>query len=180
VCRNIVEALGGEMSVRSEVGRGSCFTLSFPPVPERDARGSAASKFERARVAGPHGKVLVVDDEPLFRSLIARVLQGHHEVVLSASAPDALAVLRERRDFDLVLCDLMMPGMSGTEFFAEVERRFPEMADAVAFMTGGAFTPDSADLVAAHPGRCVQKPFSGDALLAFVARSIAREPEPPP
>ncbi len=117
----------------------------------------------------------MVDDEPLFRALIARVLQGTYEVVLADSATHALTVLRERRDFDLVLCDLMMPSVSGVEFYAEVQRRFPELTDAVAFMTGGAFTPESADLVAALPGRCIQKPFGGDALLAFVARAITRE-----
>jgi len=99
--------------------------------------------------------------------------------VSAESAPQALHVLRERRDFDLVLCDLMMPGVSGVEFYGEVQRRFPELTDVVAFMTGGAFTQESADLVAALPGRCIQKPFGGDALLAFVARSIARELEAP-
>jgi CheY-like chemotaxis protein len=100
-------------------------------------------------------------------------------VVSTEGAAKALGVLRERRDFDLILCDLMMPEMSGVEFYAEVERRFPELTDAVTFMTGGAFTPESADFVAAHPNRCIQKPFGGDALLTFVARSIARELEAP-
>jgi PAS domain S-box-containing protein len=172
VCRGIVESFGGEISVESTPGRGSCFRLSFPPAKDRRELGSQPN---HARSGGRRGKVLVVDDEPLFRSLIARVLQKHYEVALAASAADAITLLRERRDFDLVLCDLMMPEMSGTELYAQIQQRFPELEGAVVFMTGGAFTTESAEFVARHPTRCIQKPFGGDALLAFVARSIARE-----
>ncbi len=72
----------------------------------------------------------------------------------------------------------MMPGVSGAEFYAEVKLRFPEFTDAVAFMTGGALTQESADLVAAHPERCIPKPFGGGTLLAFVARWLTRDLEP--
>lgn len=173
VCRNIVQALGGEMSVRSEVGRGSSFRLSFPPARERVTERPTSERVERATTTSRRGLVLVVDDEPLFRSLIARVLKDHHDVVLAESGHEALALLRERRDFDVVLCDLMMPGLSGMELFDEVKLRYPEVLGTLAFTTGGAFTPDSANFVAKHASRCIQKPFGGDALLAFVGRVMA-------
>ncbi len=98
VCRSVVEELGGELTASSEAGRGSCFRLTLPPAIERDGRRNEP-KAGRLRASGPRAKVLAVDDEPLFRSLIARVLQGHHEVVLAGSAAEALEILRGRRDF---------------------------------------------------------------------------------
>lgn len=71
-------------------------------------------------------RVMVVDDEPLNLDLLRRTLQRQFEVVEAISASEALEWL-ERRDGDLavILCDQLMPGMSGTQLAADVRRRWP-------------------------------------------------------
>ncbi|HEX6245585.1 MAG TPA: response regulator, partial [Polyangiales bacterium] len=62
-------------------------------------------------------------------------------------------------DFDAVLCDVMMPEMTGVELYATLERCRPELAERMLFITGGAFTPSTQEFVQAMADRCLAKPF---------------------
>jgi CheY-like chemotaxis protein len=71
--------------------------------------------------------------------------------------------------FDVVFCDLMMPDMSGVEFYAELERTAPQLVERVVFLTGGAFTPASRQFLARVPNPRLHKPFDAKVLRATVA-----------
>ncbi len=86
-------------------------------------------------------RVLVIDDEPAIARSIQRILQGANDVVLARDAADALTRVRGGERFDLLLCDLQMPGMSGMQLHEELDRVCPEQADRMLFMTGGALPP---------------------------------------
>jgi len=90
---------------------------------------------------------------------LRRALQRHYRVVLADSAEDARRVLGAGAHFDLMLCDLMMPGMSGMDLAAWVAEHHPALAGRMIFMTGGAFTPEAEQFLAdaAHPS--LEKPF---------------------
>jgi CheY-like chemotaxis protein len=82
----------------------------------------------------------------------------------------ALELLTVDSAFDLILCDLMMPGMTGMEFYAELSRTVPELAPRTVFMTGGAFTAGASKFLESVPNRRLDKPFSADTLRSTIAK----------
>lgn len=169
ICRNLVEAMGGEIAVESAPGRGSVFRVSLPPAP-----ATAVEPVPRAAsgiTAGARrGRLLVVDDDPLVARSIRRVLERDHEVVMETSSREALGRFQAGERFDLVLCDVMMPQMSGPEFHAALGRLVPEQAKRVVFVTGGAFTATTLSYLEEVGARTVEKPFEAENL-----RALARD-----
>ena len=104
--------------------------------------------------------MLVGDDEPLIGSTVGRALGRGVDVVSVESAIDALALLRAGERFDLILSDLMMPGMTGMQLHAEVQRFSADLAGRMMFMTGGAFTPAARDFLDVVSNARLDKPFS--------------------
>lgn len=137
ICHGIVESLGGEISVRSEIGAGTVFTIRLPAEPP-DLKPLAPLK--RVPRATRRGKVLIVDDEVAFAGSLQRGLGRDHDVVVLRSGRDALAQIRSGERFDAILCDLMMPEITGMELHARLLELAPEQADRMVFVTGGAFT----------------------------------------
>ncbi|HEY5145459.1 MAG TPA: response regulator, partial [Polyangiaceae bacterium] len=172
ISHNIVTAARGELSVESAPGRGTVFRVVLP--------ASAESTSSAPPPAGPseppparRAAILVVDDEPALGSTIRRVLR-HHDVTAVVTAQDALALLAAGRAFDVVLSDLMMPGMSGIELYAELLRLYPETARRVVFLTGGAFTPDANAFLDRVDNERMDKPFNSDALRRMVQKIATR------
>jgi CheY-like chemotaxis protein len=93
---------------------------------------------------------------------------------METSARAALERLRAGERFDAILCDLMMPEMTGMQFHAGLSAAAPEQASRVLFLTGGAFTPATQAFLAGVPNPRVDKPFDGDALRAIVAEIAGR------
>jgi CheY-like chemotaxis protein len=110
--------------------------------------------------------VLVVDDEPAVAGIVARALEAH-DVTVAANGDEALALCRERT-FDVILCDVTMPGADGIEFWEALRGDGCGLERRVAFMTGGTFTQRARDFLAGVPNRCLEKPFTIDELEAVV------------
>ena len=100
-----------------------------------------------------------MDDEPDVLSALRRTLQAEHDVVLACGGADALARLRGGERFDVVLCDLAMPDVSGTDVFASAAVISPALAERFVFMTAGAFTPEMQGFLATIENGNLQKPF---------------------
>jgi two-component system NtrC family sensor kinase len=170
ICRGIVAALGGEIQVESDVGRGSCFRVVLPSSgPALPAAQAVAVHAADAGQVTP-GTVLVIDDEAQVGSAIARVLAPPHQVIRTTDAREALAMLRQGRRFDAVLCDLMMPHVTGMDLYQEVLSFAPEQAQRMVFMTGGAFTNRARRFLEDTRIRSLEKPFQATTLLDVVER----------
>jgi CheY-like chemotaxis protein len=118
------------------------------------------------------GHVLVIDDEASLCTVIRRTLGSEHEVVTVTSARQALELFGGGERFDIVLCDLMMPQMTGMELHAELMRLVPDQAQKMIFMTGGAFSEEAAQFLTKVPNATVEKPFKTTALRELVRNQI--------
>jgi CheY-like chemotaxis protein len=116
------------------------------------------------------GSILVIDDEPLVGRLVARVLSRAHQVTVLLSAREALARLTAGERFDLVLCDLMMPDLTGMDLYAEVVVLAADQAERMVFLTGGAYTPRAQAFLEQRP--YLEKPFDLGALEALVNERV--------
>jgi CheY-like chemotaxis protein len=157
ICHRIISSFDGTISVDSELGRGSTFRVRLMPIDDDMPRSAEAEIDEPPAVR--RGRVLVIDDEPGIGLLIRKVIEHDHEVAVTTAASEALEWIAAGRRFDLILCDLMMPHMTGMDFFEQLARIAPEQSEEIVFLTGGAFTPRARQFLVDVGRPCVEKPF---------------------
>jgi PAS domain S-box-containing protein len=172
ICHSIITKMGGSISVSSEVGRGTTFQVRVPVDREVQALSIRTPTPPPAR-SPDRAKVLVVDDELTVVSMLSRILTEEHNVEIATSAETALELI-DRSDFDVVLCDLLMPNMSGVDLYEEVLRRYPGFQKRIVFMTGGAFTPRAAQFLARVDNPRIEKPFDMKSLRRLVRDMATR------
>ena len=123
-------------------------------------------------------RILVVDDEKETGDYLQLLLtKAGYEVVALTDPTQVMDRLRAE-DFHLVILDMMMPQMSGTELHQRVAAGHPDLARRMIFITGGAFTAGAAGALAGLPNPCVTKPFQAAQLKAALERVAAGAPGP--
>ncbi|HET9622099.1 MAG TPA: response regulator [Kofleriaceae bacterium] len=172
VSREIVVGYGGAIDVESELGVGTRMRVSLPHAVAAVARTRTATVVPSPRPKARRAKVLVIDDEPLLARAIERGLSAHHQVVVASRARDALERISHGETFDTILCDLMMPDVSGIDVHAYLEREHPALVPRVVFMTGGAFTASAKQFLHDIPNEHIVKPFSISEILKIVERQL--------
>ncbi|GAC1536541.1 MAG: hypothetical protein NVS2B9_02340 [Myxococcales bacterium] len=179
ICHNLVVSFGGEIQMESEPGKGALFRVLLPGLQVSVAAPApVAPSVRRQRpVAGPGRRILVIDDEPLVGASIRRALRNDFQVEGVLSAAEALDRVRDGETYDAILCDLLMPEMTGMDLKAALDEVAPSQSQRMLFMTGGAFT-EAAERFIAQPGiRHLLKPFSREALDAAL-RTLEEEAPP--
>jgi PAS domain S-box-containing protein len=171
ICHRIVTDMGGELTVDSEIGKGTTFRVALP-LPGTPEVAMKPFVREPVRVTGRRGKILVVDDEEIVLRTVKRLLSKDHDVLTIADAKEALALCAGGRTFDLILCDLMMPDMTGMDLHAELARIAPKQAARMIFLTGGAFTAKAVQFLAETVQAHIDKPFDPHALRSIVQRCM--------
>jgi CheY-like chemotaxis protein len=165
----------GALSVRSTEGVGTRFTLAFPAAES----GERAESRGREEVIPAGGEtILMAEDEELVRSLLAITLErAGYRVIASANGEEALARLREEgiSEIDLLMTDIVMPGMNG----AELARRVRELDPTIPVLYVSAHPQNRGPSVPSQTlpsGRYLTKPFENAALLAEVRLAIDGHP----
>lgn len=105
-------------------------------------------------------RVLVIDDEQLLGQTIQLGLEDTMQVELETSGAKGLERIMKDEGFELVLCDLSLPDLSGIEIYATVADRKPELTDRFVVMTGGAVSNESRDFLDNYSGPLLNKPFT--------------------
>jgi nitrogen-specific signal transduction histidine kinase/ActR/RegA family two-component response regulator len=172
ICRNVVTALGGTITVTSEPAVGNRFTVTLPASGAVAASGVGIRARSRERVT-IRARILIIDDEPLLGQTLRFAFQDRHDVEVAASGREALERLTTDVAFDLVLCDLMMPEVSGEHVYRAVRERSPSLLPRFVFMTGGAFTERSQEFLAQFDGRQLEKPFNIDEVESLLSEISA-------
>jgi two-component system, cell cycle sensor histidine kinase and response regulator CckA len=159
----IVAEAGGEVSASSEPGAGSVFRISLPRVAETPApQGPEATRPDERQGTET---VLVAEDEETIRRLVTQVLsRSGYTVHVAASGDEALALLERERSVDLLLTDVVMPGMSGPDLARAATATNPALR--VLYTSGYASEPDEA--FEDPDVEFIGKPFSPQALVAKV------------
>lgn len=140
VCRSLAADMGGTMEVMP-LARGTQVTIALPaarspasvPPPTPRPRDGLPGNLRR-------GRVLVIDDDRSFLDMTCRILQREHEVLGTHDPVEALGRIERGERFDVILCDMMMPSMSGADLHAALSRLAPHVAQRMVFLTAGAFT----------------------------------------
>jgi len=167
ICRQIVADLEGSLDARSELGAGTTIRLELP-----SARANRSAEPPPSPDAGgTKGRILVVDDEPVIRSAVRRMLAPDHDVIGISSVREAVERAQAGEAFDAVLCDFVMPELTGMDLLAEFAAISADLARRVIFMTDGSFLPGGAGFLEGIENPKVEKPFDAAALRS-VLRSV--------
>jgi CheY-like chemotaxis protein len=117
-------------------------------------------------------KVLIVDDEPAIRNILARILSNKgHQAQTVSSGKAALAMLHEK-GYDLLVADLKMSGVSGIELYETLKKKSPDMADRTVFITGDTMTEETNEFLASSGRPYLAKPFTPMEFLEIIERAL--------
>jgi CheY-like chemotaxis protein len=166
ICQRLLTAMGGEITVESVVGRGTTFHVKLLVAAEQSS--PTISKLPPPTKALARGRVLVVDDEVAIGNLVCRLLRNDHDVLAVTRASEALERITQGARFDLILCDLMMPVVTGMDLYASLRSLAPDQADKMIFLTGGAFTATARAFLDDISNPCIEKPFNMHSLRTMV------------
>jgi CheY-like chemotaxis protein len=120
------------------------------------------------------GRLLIVDDEVVFSGSLRRLFSNEHDVTVVNRGSEALGRLRGGERFDAILCDLLMPEVTGVELYTELRQIAPDQADCMIFLTGGAFSESSQRFLDGVSNRWFEKPCNLDLLRAAVREVVVR------
>lgn len=172
VTSSIITAAGGSIEVESELGRGSTFRVVLPAAPRvapgRPSRPAQSRPTRRARL-------LIVDDDERLLSALGQALSVDYAVTCVSSSDAALERIAGGESFDVVVCDVLLLGMTGPALRAEVERLSPTLARSFVFLSGGG--QKARELLAGSDEPCLQKPVCFTQLSAEILRHVSDTPE---
>lgn len=163
----IVKQSDGAIAVHSEMGHGASFHLYFPAVAEQPR--ARVNKAAGVLMSGS-SRILVVEDDASVRTLVHTVLKRHGHQVVEASPQEAIERVAGGDDFDLIISDVVMPGMSGPLMAKQLSDIRPDLP--ILFISGFATDVVSRHGVITAETPFLRKPFTGDALLFKVQETM--------
>lgn len=175
ICRNIIESFGGRIEYESQVGRGTTARILLRAAAPKETTVQTTRRPSRGpEPTAVRARVLVIDDEPGVLRALSRVLAAH-EVTTTSDAQQAVELYKAGK-FDIVFCDLMMPGFSGVDFYHELAQLGPEHASRIVMMTGGVFTESIRQFLNQVKNPCIAKPFERGLLQRLIERQLEERP----
>jgi len=162
IVHRIVTALKGEIYIESQVGVGTTVRVILPrakniPQPEETRPISAPHDVgvkEERRL-----RILLVDDETSLGTSLRRCISRYWNASFVNDGRQALELLRHDSHYDVIVCDLMMPEVTGMDIYEELSQSRPDLSKRMLFMTGGAFTERARSFLESVPNPRLEKPF---------------------
>jgi two-component system cell cycle sensor histidine kinase/response regulator CckA len=166
----IVKQSDGNIWVDSEPGQGTSFKICFPKSTERP-EAVMEEKHPQSSPSGRNEIVLLVEDEHALRMLASRFLESKGYRVLDAADPEeALGIVRSNPGIDLLLTDIVMPGMSGADLAKRLLPQYPKLK--VIYVSGYSDVPKRYAGSLASEARLLPKPYALEALAREVRNAL--------
>jgi PAS domain S-box-containing protein len=163
ICHSIITAAGGRIDISSTPKGGCSVKVVLPPGEEVAKAGAPAI------ITGQRRRVLLVDDEAPIRRSLRRMLEHGHDVQVADSGESAIQKLLGGGVYDVILCDLMMPHMTGMQLYDRLVAQDEALARRMIFMTGGAFSKRSSEFLVDCDRPVLEKPIDLDTFVRAVA-----------
>lgn len=136
--------------------------------PQIQKEPSTKPSIQRSAASKSRSKILLIDDEEGIGVAVKRLLRKQHDVTVTTSGEAGLRALEDDGDFEVVICDLMMPGMTGMELYRTVEVRWPSLSSRFLFISGGTYSPAAKEFVDSASCTVLKKPMPPTELRASV------------
>ncbi|MEM9454039.1 MAG: ATP-binding protein [Myxococcota bacterium] len=169
----IVRSYNGTMSLSSDVGRGTHVQVRLPlteedPITIQDDSHTGVPLPK----AGNEPRLLLIDDDPTVRRGLIRLLPG--TVIEAGYAREALEMLEDDMGFDIIICDVMMPDMTGIDFYQILVERHPSLCTKVLLVSGGIFEESARKFVIDHDIPMLTKPVRQQELMTLVDEMMGK------
>lgn len=178
IARQIVHEQGGDICVFDNefAGsvRGACFRVLLPAETAPASPEPPATAELPAPEVHPRARILIIDDEVRLATSLRMLLESTHDVVALNDGQEALSRLLSPEPFDVILCDLQMPHLSGMELYRRLEARDPERAARIIFFSGGAYTREAQQFLATVKNPVLDKPVPLEKLLTRIDETLKR------
>lgn len=171
--KSIMELHRGRIDLQSHPESGTKVVLTWPAAAPEDLPQPEPELPEEPGFPR-RAKIVVVDDERVCADLVVDVLSEEHDVVVFYEARHAMSYL-DRADFDLILSDLRMPGISGMEFYRWVRTRLPGRERNLIFVTGNAFEPEYRTFIESIDNIVIAKPFNLGTFRSLVRLALEQQ-----
>jgi CheY-like chemotaxis protein len=175
ICHQLVSAIGGEITLDTQLGVGTTFAVLLQPLEAR--RPQVAAGGSLVVPARRRGQVLIIDDDALVASTVRRALGRDHDVIGLNDPAEAARRIVSGGQFDVIFCDLMMPNVTGMDLYEQIAELAPAQAARMIFMTGGAFTTQAQDFLETTKNAYIEKPISLEKLRDLVSARIRANDE---
>jgi CheY-like chemotaxis protein len=180
ISRDIVRRYGGELRAVSTLGQGATFMVTLPaahPVAVSEA-GCVQPEGPVSGIDGssrtPRPRVLFVEDDVGILRAYERAFRREHEIILAENGVQALAILGSSKEIDAVVCDLLMPEMSGMELYRRIQETDPEVARVFVFVTGSITQKEVQAFLSGVENQVIEKPFDFGELRRAVEGCVSR------
>jgi PAS domain S-box-containing protein len=176
ICHGIVEKHGGSIYAESEANNGATFIVELPLESGEAAFTAKPEPEESEFVASEFGsKILIVDDEQEILKLFTDILDIlGHKAVTARSGSQAMERLSED-EYDLIICDMKMPGFGGEELYNHISVSQPKLAERIIFVTGDTVNPETQSFLQSTGNPYIGKPFRLEEIRRIMIESLPKE-----
>ncbi|PDW03653.1 hybrid sensor histidine kinase/response regulator [Candidatus Viridilinea mediisalina] len=174
ICFGIIEEHEGQIWAESQLGAGTQVFVTLPVRTVEPSESASSATPLPMDTMGVALNILVVDDEEPVVRLMARLLRdlGHQATVVTSGEAALQSLGREI--FDMILCDVKMPGLNGFELVAAIRERSPKLAERVIFITGDTLSPVTRTALEQSGNLYLSKPFSIEQLQEALQSLVQR------